>query len=202
MCSPRIAPMTWRHPEQIQKSRRTRMRALVVWGVFGLLVLAALGLERFKLAASRLALSAPIEAGPLVAQVPEGWRVSHNPEAPRIRATTQADGVAQDLTIMLHRRPEPLASPLAFLRFEFPAAMLHEAGQSTRIGGRPAMVVSFRGTLGPSGESYLTIAVVQVDPTTFLTIELQRIGEWNNADPLIVKQVARTVRVKGIEPGE
>lgn len=194
--------MTWRNPEQIQQSRRTRMRALVVWGVFGALVLSALGLERFKLASARLALSAPVEAGPIVAQVPEGWRVSSAPEAPQIRATTQVNGVAQDLKIMLHRVPDPLASPLAFLRIEFPAAALHDAEQSTRIGGRATMVVSFRGVLGPTGESYLTIAAIQVDPATFLTVELQRTGEWNSADPVVVKQVARTVRLKGIGQGE
>lgn len=194
--------MTWRHPEQVQQSRRARVRALVVWGVFGALVLSALGLERFKLASSRLALSAPVQAGPLVAQVPEGWRVSSAPESPQIRATTQAGGVALDLKIMLHRLPEPLASPLAFLRLEFPAAAVRDAGQGAQIGGRPAMVVSFRGVLGPAGESYLTIAAIQVDPVTFLTVELQRIGEWNSADPLIVKQVARTVRLAGTSQHE
>src|SRR5687767_790381 len=165
--------MVWRAPEQIQQARRSQLRALVVWGMLGLMVAAALGVQAGVRAAGRVALSEPIEAGPLVARVPLGWDVSRDRSPARIWARSQEQGQALLLEISIRRLP-PYDSPADYL-----AAMAGEgameAPRRISVGGRNgAMVVYgkavFMPALGMAQGVTATVAAVPLDEQTVLHV--------------------------------
>ena len=194
--------MVWQAPEHIQQSKLSRWRALVAWGMLGLMVAAALGVKAGVRAAGRIELGEPIEAGPLAAQVPRAWDVSRDRMPARIWARSEDEGEALLLEISI-RTATTYDSPADYLAAIAGEAAL-EAPRRIRVGGRTGAVVVygkavFLPALGVAQGVTATVVAVPLDGQSVLHVELERFGDWNPADATVVQQVAETVRVAGAE---
>ena len=195
--------MVWRDPADIERDRQVRWRAVVVWAVFALLLGAALGAQVWVPQMSRLPLGPPVSAGSLTAQVPEDWKATTSPQPPQIAAESPPGGAAQRLEISLLRGPEHL-SMLGLLESRHEEAPLLEVRTNLKVEGRPAAMITVGGlaALGPSKsaiELYISAMAIQYEPGVYVVVELQRRGSWNNADAIVVQQIADTVRLSGPE---
>ena len=192
--------MVWRPPQELEQSRRARWRAAVLWGLLGVLVVAALGVQAAVTRAAQVPLTPPIRVGPLTAQVPRGWTSSAELGPPQIRARVDdsAGGGTRLLTVTLRRTRQPLASPTEFLAVHYEGAQAYDAPRRATVAGRDGVVVGFAASvgfpgLGLSRSAFVTAAVAQVDPRTFVHVEHRRFDEPDGRDAVLVKQVARTV---------
>jgi hypothetical protein len=196
--------MVWQPPQEIEQKRQYRRRAIVVWGIFGLLVMAALGVSAGVRRAGRVPLDEPIAAGELSARVPAGWDVSRDLKPPRIVARGEAEGRALVLSVVLRRADEPI-SGLQYAAMISGGEVLDEprrvklgAGQGhlivyekrflagERLIGGPVIATAVVGSVGVEGEG-------------ILHVELERFGAWDPSDAVLVQQVAESVRVRPSE---
>ncbi len=195
-----IFPMIWRPPEQIEQHKRALWRAVVVWGLLGVLVAIALGVQVAVTQAARVDLGPRVSSGRLSAQMPQGWGISTDSGPfPRI----WAEYVEGESDLVLNVRLVPIAdgppSAADFLVMHY-RAQEAEPPRRVEVAGAPGALVSYDATMEIVGTGIrrglqVTAAAGQVDMGTFVHIELRRFGGAGAADAVLVRQVARTVQV-------
>lgn len=139
--------MIWRPPEQVEQHRRARWRAIVLWGLLGVLVAIALGVQVAVTQAARVDLGPRVEAGRLSAQMPEGWSVSTDAGSfPRI----WAEHVEGESDLVLNVRLVPISDgPVSagdFLVMEYRAEGA-EPPRRAEVAGGPGALVSYDATM-------------------------------------------------------
>ncbi len=188
--------MVWRPPQEVADKSRAVRRTVVIWGIFALLVVAALGIGAGVRRAAMLTLAEPIAAGPLVARLPAGWDVSGELNPPRMLARGEDGGQALVIEVALHRFDEPIA-PDQFLLAASGGQVL-EMPRTVKLDGREGELFIYEKRFALeylSGPVIATAVVAQVDERTLIQVELVRFGDWNPADAVLVQQVARTAGV-------
>jgi hypothetical protein len=173
----------------------------MVWGIFAVLVVTALGVGAAVRQAAEATLSDTVSAGPLAARVPKGWNVSRELIPPRILARGEDEGVALVLDITLRSADGPI-TPRHFIAFASGGEVL-EMPRAVDLGGRKGELFVYEKRIAPGflipDPVIATAIVAEVDEGTFIHVELERFGDWNPSDAVLVQQVARTVQVAPLE---
>jgi hypothetical protein len=199
---PYRSPMVWRPPAEVEERTRAVRRTVAIWGIFGLLVAAALGVGAGVRRAASVPLTEPVMAGPLVVQLPRGWDVSRDLIPPRILARGEDGGQALVLEVSVHRADEPIST------HQFMAAvsggLVLETPRTVKLGsGTGELFVYEKRFAQPlvAGPVIATAVVVPEDDRTLIHVELERFGDWKPGDAVLVQQVARTARVRNLGNG-
>ncbi len=173
--------MVWQIPKDMQRERQAVWRGAMVWGLFGLMVLAALGIQAAVRASPSIKLGEEIQAERLIARVPEGWEAAYVPG----RALILAEGDLAGRRLMLKVTLEDLETGGTTL----------EPPRRIRVGGQDAMLYTSEQRLGRR-PIVATAVVMGLGGGEVATVEVRRINEWNPTDSALVQQVARSVRIE------
>jgi hypothetical protein len=194
--------VVWRPLQDSDRDRQDRWRAGFIWGVFGLLVAAALGAQSFVPGALEVELGPQVHSGRLSVRMPAGWQLTE--EGATLVAQSEA-GRGQELMVsLLWPASDVSLSQVVATGFapQVDEAAIEGLVRRVRVEGRPALLLSHGGVqrrLGGETEVHIVKLAFEPAPGTIAHVQLVSRGRWNTAAEVIVQQVARTIRVESEE---
>ena len=194
--------------------RQDLLRAGVVWGLFALLLLAAVGVARLGGVAATL--GERQTAGALSARLPAGWAVTTDRGVPKLLATAPlkdgGGGEERSLTVAVL----PFADATEYFLHSHNDAFAGRS-QAVPVAGRPGRMVETAyvmllrgvgGVLGRDGRRGVdTIAAASLGDGRTLVVEMRRLTDAADeatasaVDEALVRAVARDARVEGVGAG-
>jgi hypothetical protein len=193
--------MIWQGSEDHQSGRQQWRRAACVWGIFAVLVAAAVGAQTYVPRAVELSLGPRQHAGSLSVEIPSGWEVL-DVGGSTVAAQSAADKQAELLRVSLVDRAEQdslLEAVSAGFTGDLEDLDLGSVVRRVRIEGRRGVMINLGGTVRRNGrevEVQVVRLAFEAAPGSVVTVELQTPAPGNIAAEVIVQQVARTVRVE------
>lgn len=191
--------MTWTSPDIAAKRARAIKRAVVLWGLLGLMTLLALFIQLgYVPAGAATRLTQEVTTGPLTVWLPEGWLVEQEPATGDLVAVEQTDSRAAGVLQIRFRQADEPITPRDLLQDrgreeEFLGRVPMGDGEGRMFAAvRPAALSLFAGEGEMNGYIFTVSAVRVVEGG--LTIRLERPiadpGDWDEADILLVRRIA------------